>query len=346
MLDRVRHRPLGQRLDQSVGHAVRDHVEIVRPDGVALDPGKSGLAGMEFAGRIEPGDLGGLVDHLQAAADMHRGGRRDLAFLDQRQLGGAAPDIDIEDALVLVVRHPRGAGAERRQERFHVMPGGGADELAALLGQDAGDALRVLAPQRLAGQDHGAGIDIVGMQARARIGVVDDLAERRIVDALLALVGRQRHRRLVEGLARDHVVAAGEILAVAAQLDAGEDDLRAGRADIDTDAHQRHVILQPDRILLERTILVELEMIVIVIGFALVLVDEVLPQGVVGERMTAAVWARAFFVLVVVVLGVGHQALSLNPLLAAAPSRAPGKRPSAGRTAMGNGTRETGGRGE
>ena len=73
---------------------------------------------MEFAGRIEPGDLGGLVDYLQPAADMHRGGRRDLAFLDQRQLGGAAPDIDIEDALVLVMRHPRGAGAERRQERF------------------------------------------------------------------------------------------------------------------------------------------------------------------------------------------------------------------------------------
>ena len=90
------------------------------------------------------------------------------------------------------------------------MPCRGADELAALLGQDAGDALRVLAPQRLAGQDHGAGIDIVGMQSRPRIGVVDDLAERRIVDALLALVGRQRHRRLVEGLARDHVVAAGE----------------------------------------------------------------------------------------------------------------------------------------
>src|SRR2546430_8472834 len=46
----------------------------------------------------------------------------------------------------------------------------GADELATLLRQDAGDALRILAPQRLPGQDHGPGIDIVGMQAGARVG--------------------------------------------------------------------------------------------------------------------------------------------------------------------------------
>ena len=86
-----------------------------------------------------------------------------------------------------------------------------------------------------------------------------------VVDALLAGIGRQRHRRLIERLARDHVVAAGEVLAVAAQVDAREDHLRAGGADVDADAHQRDVVLQPDGIFFQRAVLVELEMIVIVV---------------------------------------------------------------------------------
>jgi hypothetical protein len=45
------------------------------------------------------------------------------------------------------------------------MPGGGADEFAALLGQDFGDPAR--SPQRLASEDHRAGVDLVGMQAGA-----------------------------------------------------------------------------------------------------------------------------------------------------------------------------------
>ena len=143
---------------------------------------------------------------------MHGRGRDHLAVLDQAELGGAAADVDVEDALVLVAGDARGARAVGRQHRFHVMAGGGGDEFAALLRQDLGDALRVLAAQRLAGEDHHAGVDLVGMQAGGVIGVVDDGAELCVVDALLALVGRQRHRRLEQGLARDDVIAAGQIL--------------------------------------------------------------------------------------------------------------------------------------
>src|SRR6516225_9441075 len=185
------------------------------------------------------------------------------------------------------------------------MPGGGADELAALLRQQTGDALRGLAPQRLAGEDHGAGIDVVGMQLRARIGLVDDLAERRIVDALLALVGGERHRRLVERLARDHVVAAGQVLAITAQLDAREDDLRARGADVDADADQRDVVLQPDRVLLDRAVVVELEMVVVVIGDALVLVAEIVAQEMIGKRM-----AGGSIRIGLVVLSIRHRAFS------------------------------------
>ena len=54
------------------------------------------------------------------------------------------------------------------------MAGGGADELAALLGEQLGDRLGVLAPQRLAGEDDRAGVDILGLEAGARVGIVDD----------------------------------------------------------------------------------------------------------------------------------------------------------------------------
>src|SRR6266849_6109000 len=74
--------------------------------------------------------------------------------------------------------------------------------------------------------------------ARRRVGLLDDGAERDVVDALVARIGRQRHRRLEQGLARHDVVTAGKVLAVAAKIDAREDDLRAGRADVDTDRHQ------------------------------------------------------------------------------------------------------------
>ena len=107
-----------------------------------------------LAGRVEPDDLAVLVDHLQPAADVDGRGRDHPAVLDQRELGGAAADVDVEDALALVGRDARGARAVGRQHRLHVMAGGGGDEIAALLGQQAGDRLRVVAPQRLAGEDH------------------------------------------------------------------------------------------------------------------------------------------------------------------------------------------------
>ena len=237
------------------------------------------------AGRIEPHDIALLVDHLQAAADMHRRGRGHEALLDDRELGGAAADVDVEDALAAFVRRLRGAGAVGGEHRFHVMAGGGADEIAALLRQQLGDAFGVLAPQRLAGEDHGAGVDLGGIEPGGLVGVVDDALEALVVDALLAGVGRQRHRRLIERLAGNHVVAAGQVLAVAAQVDAREDHLRAGRADVDADAHQRDVVLQPDGIFFQRPVFVELEMIVVVVVVraGLVLVDDVGAEEVVAQ---------------------------------------------------------------
>ena len=94
-----------------------------------------------------------------------------------------------------------------------MMARGGADEFAALLRQHAGNRLRVVAPQRLAGQDHHAGVDVVGCDGGRAVGLVNDGAKLRIVDALLALVGRQRDRRAEERFAIDAEIAARQVFA-------------------------------------------------------------------------------------------------------------------------------------
>ena len=116
-----------------------------------------------------------------------------------------------------------------------------------------------------------------------------------VVDQLLAAIGRQRDRRLMQRLALDHHVAAGEVLAEPLQADAREDHLRAGRPDVDPDAQERHVVLDPDRVLFERAI--GLEVVVVMVRHALVDVrksraDEVLvalrTTTIRGKKVTAS----------------------------------------------------------
>ena len=188
------------------------------------------------------------------------------------------------------------------------MAGGGADEVAALLGDQGRDRLGVVAAERLAGQDHDAGVDLVRTDARRRIGVVDDGAELRLVDALLARIGRERDRRLEQRLARDHVVAAGELLAEPAQIDAREDDLRAGRADVDADGRQRHVVGDPDRVFLERQVVGE---IVVVVRIAVMRMREIDPEAVVRDRVALLVGR-----IVLGLVGPRHQLISVKVGLA------------------------------
>ena len=204
--------------------------------------------------------------------------------------------------LRLVARYARGAGTVGREHRLHVMSGGRGDELAALFGENSGNAFRILAPQRFAGEDDDAGVDLVGRQFGGGIGVVDNGAERGVVDALLALIGRKRDRRLEQSFARDDVVAAGKVFREAAQMNAREDHLRAGRSDIDADRHQRDIVLTPEWIVLQRTVVGIEIMVVIVIGIVGVRVHHVPAIEMVGEGM--APWFLVF--------ALGHLLLSLH----------------------------------
>ena len=135
-----------------------------------------------------------------------------FARLDEGKLRGAAADVYIEERRRQVVRDLGRARAVGGEHGLHVVPGRRADEFAAHLRKHVGDRFGVLAAQRLAREDHRSGVDIVGMHARYLVSRVDDSPDSPIVDALLAEIGRQRDRRLVNGLAVDHEVAAGEFL--------------------------------------------------------------------------------------------------------------------------------------
>ena len=114
------------------------------------------------------------------------------------------------------------------------------------------------------------------------IGVVDDGAELGVVDALLALVGRERDRRAKQRLAPDHVVAAGQVLAQPPQVHLRENHLRAGRADVDADAGQRDIVGDPERVVLDRPID---EIIVIVVGLAVMDMCQIGGELVIGDRV-------------------------------------------------------------
>ncbi len=129
-----------------------------------------------------------------------------------------------------------------------MVPRRGADEIAALLRHDAGDRLGVLAPQGFAGKNDGAGVDPGRVDAGIIVRTVNDGAELGLVDVLLAAIRREGDGRLEQGLARHHEVAAGQILAEAAQIDPRKNHLSTRRANIDADCHQGDVVGNPDRI--------------------------------------------------------------------------------------------------
>src|SRR5262245_33554690 len=167
------------------------------------------------------------------------------------------------------------------------MPGRRGDEVPALLGEQSGNRFGILPAQRLASEDDHTCVDVLYPYARYFVSIVDDGTERGGVDALVARIRSQRHRRLEQGFPRHDIVPAGEILAVAAQVNAGEDDLGTGGADVDADCQQRDMVLDPDGVFFQPLVGIDLEMIMVVIGFPVMRVRHVLAEHMVGERVIA-----------------------------------------------------------
>ncbi len=131
------------------------------------------------------------------------------------------------------------------------MPGGGADELAGFLGEQVGDGAGVRALDRLAGEDHGAGVDRVAFDPCIRVCAADEAREFFDVDGVVRQIGRQQDRRLPQELAADHDEPARQRGAEPLQMNAREHQVRGRRADVDADGGQFHIIGGP-RHLVER----------------------------------------------------------------------------------------------
>src|SRR6266540_3329549 len=113
---------------------------------------------------IDPGPGPAFVGRYQPAADRKGGFTQDDAPVDQRELGGAAADVDVKHALAAVLRQLDRARAVRREPALQPVAGGGAHELPRLGGEQLVDRARVPSLDRLAGEDHRAGIDLAALE--------------------------------------------------------------------------------------------------------------------------------------------------------------------------------------
>ena len=216
---------------------------------------------MPATARLDPRN-GVTVHGDQSPADVERRGGQNPAVVDQREFRRTAADVDVEDPGPRLVGGQHGSRTVGGQHGLHVMAGGRAHQVARPLGDDGGDPLGIATPQRLAGEDDHAGVDVLGTAPRVGVRGVQHPPQLLRIDLQIVGVGSQRHLGLEQRLPADHDVSAGQILTAPAQLKPGEGHLRAGAADVDAHAVQRDVVLLPDRVLFDR----QLRLAVFVIG--------------------------------------------------------------------------------
>ena len=101
-------------------------------------------------------------------------------------------------------------------------------------------------------------------------------------------IGREADRRFIGGLAVHDYIAAGQAVGHALQVDGREDHLGAGRADVDSDRGQRHVVALPDRVVLQRA---GVDVVMIVIGVAVVIMRVEVAEHVIVDACGGRVLA-------------------------------------------------------
>ena len=167
----------------------------------------------------------------------------------------------------------------------------------------------------------------VSMSSLARpaplVGLDHDVAQLVLVDAGQARIGRQRDGGEIELVAGDDVIAAGEVFGEAAQVDAREDDLRAGGADVDAHARQVDVVLDPERVFLDRPVVLELVVLVVRVGVMLMvegLAGDVFAEGVGADGLDRVLDLAARLLVLVRHRSPCAQGSSAPPTLGARPA--------------------------
>ena len=203
------------------------------------------LGGKAPAGLLDAHDAAGVVEADEARADVDGGEVDHLAVGADRDLRGAAADVDVHHRRVVADRARDRAGAVGGHHGFQVVAGRDRDHLAGLAREQFADLAGIAPAHGDTGQDQGAGVDLVGIDLGVLVLALDEGAERVGVDGLLAVrrIGREQDVGLVEGLALGDHVAAVEPF----QHDAREHQMRGRRADVDADAEHDDLVLIDQR---------------------------------------------------------------------------------------------------
>ena len=75
-----------------------------------------------------------------------------------------------------------------------MVPGRGTDEATGFLGEQVGDGARVAALDRFAGEDHGAAVDVGGLEVGVLVAAADEARELVDVDGVVREVRREQDR--------------------------------------------------------------------------------------------------------------------------------------------------------
>ena len=236
-------RAAAHRLEQPVGHQSGDGAALIEREHAAHLQIDAELLAVTPPGFFHAGNLSVRLKTDQPRADIDRGEIDHLAFGADRDLRGAAADVDVHHHAAVADRARRRARAVSRHHGFQAVAGADGDELAGLLGEQIADGAGVLPLHRDAGEDQRAGVDLVGIDLGVGIFLLDEGAERVGVDGVLGGVGRQQDVGGVERLALGDDIAAVEPL----QHDAREHQMRCRRADVDADAEHDDLVLALQR---------------------------------------------------------------------------------------------------
>ena len=113
------------------------------------------------AGLLDAHDPAVRLETDEPRADIERGEVDDLAVGADRDLGGAAADVDVHHPALVADRARHRARAVGRHHRLQAVAGADRDQPAGLPREQFADRARVAPLHRDAGQDQRAGVDLV-----------------------------------------------------------------------------------------------------------------------------------------------------------------------------------------
>src|SRR5215469_10468528 len=127
------------------------------------------------------------------------------------------------------------------------MTGAGADEFPRLRSEKFVDGARVLALDRLAGEDDRAAVDLIFRHTGAAVAAVDEVAQLGGVDQIVAAERRQQYRRAPHDVPADHDKATRVTLRLPLQGNLCKQEMRGRTADVDADRGEYEIVLRRDR---------------------------------------------------------------------------------------------------